>query len=110
MPPVLRSPGLRLQAEPSGGAARDQDHRERSAVNVVAGRAMTSLPELIPDVDFLLAMEAEELAGTMPSTSGCSFGKLLLIPVFGKHGRPPLRQSQRQTDNSCRHGGLELAR
>jgi hypothetical protein len=26
---------------------------------------MTSLPELIPDVDFLLAMEAEELAGTM---------------------------------------------
>lgn len=26
---------------------------------------MTSLPELIPDVDFLLAMEAEELAATM---------------------------------------------
>ncbi|MDO8399348.1 MAG: TIGR02391 family protein [Bradyrhizobium sp.] len=26
---------------------------------------MTSLPELMPDVDFLLAMEAEELAATL---------------------------------------------
>src|SRR6476620_4411726 len=36
MPPLLRSPGLSLQAEPSGGAARDQDHGERFAINVVA--------------------------------------------------------------------------
>ena len=33
-----RSPGLSLQAEPSGGAAHDQDHGERSALDVVAGR------------------------------------------------------------------------
>jgi hypothetical protein len=29
--------GLRLRAEPSGRAARDQDHSERSALDVVAG-------------------------------------------------------------------------
>jgi hypothetical protein len=38
-------------------AAREQDHGERSALDVVAPGAMTSLPELIPDVDFLFAME-----------------------------------------------------
>ena len=37
---VLRSPGLSLQAEPSGRAAHHQDHGERSALDVVAGRAM----------------------------------------------------------------------
>ena len=37
--PMLRSPGLSLQAEPSGRAARDQDHGERSALDMVAGRA-----------------------------------------------------------------------
>ena len=35
---LLAGPGLSLQAQPSGGVARDQDHGERSAVNVVAGR------------------------------------------------------------------------
>src|SRR6476620_11254495 len=40
MPPVLRSPGPSLQAEPSGGAAHHQDHGERSALDVVAGGAM----------------------------------------------------------------------
>ena len=35
-----RSPGLSLQAEPSGRAAHDQDHGERSALDVVAGRAV----------------------------------------------------------------------
>ena len=35
-----RGPGLSVQAQPSGGAARHQDHGERSALNVVAGRAM----------------------------------------------------------------------
>ena len=35
-----RSPGLSLQAQPSGRAARDQDHGERSALDVVAGRTM----------------------------------------------------------------------
>jgi len=34
-------PTISVQAEPSGGAARDQDHGERSAVNVVAGRAVS---------------------------------------------------------------------
>jgi hypothetical protein len=38
---LLASARLSLQAEPSGGAARDQDHGERSAVNVVAGRAVS---------------------------------------------------------------------
>jgi hypothetical protein len=37
LPPVLRSPGLSGQAEPSGGAARDQDHGGRSTLDVVAG-------------------------------------------------------------------------
>ena len=37
-----RSPGLSVQAEPSGRAARDQDHGERSALDVVAGRAVNS--------------------------------------------------------------------
>ena len=31
-----------VQAEPSGSAARDQDHGKRSALDVVAGRAITS--------------------------------------------------------------------
>ena len=34
---LLAGPGLSLQAQPSGGAAADQDFGERSAVNVVAG-------------------------------------------------------------------------
>jgi hypothetical protein len=58
-------PGLCVQAEPSGRAASDEDFSQRSAIDVVAGGKMTSLPELIPDVDFLLTMEAEELAATM---------------------------------------------
>ena len=37
---VLRSPRLSVQAEPSGGAACDEDFSERSAVDVVAGRTM----------------------------------------------------------------------
>ena len=35
-----RRPGLSVQAQPSGGAAADQDFGERSALDVVAGRAM----------------------------------------------------------------------
>ena len=31
---------LSVQAQPSGGAATDEDHGERSAVNVVAGRTI----------------------------------------------------------------------
>ncbi len=40
-----RSPRLCLQAEPSGRAARDQDHGERSALDVVAGRAVNAQKE-----------------------------------------------------------------
>jgi hypothetical protein len=40
LPPVLRSPGLSLQAQPSGRAAAEQDFSQRSAVDVVAGRAV----------------------------------------------------------------------
>jgi len=43
LPPVLRSPGLSLQAEPSDRAARDQDHRERSALDMVAGGAIVRI-------------------------------------------------------------------
>ena len=43
--PVLRSPGLSLQAEPSGRAARHQDHGERSALDMVAGRAVNAQKE-----------------------------------------------------------------
>ena len=39
---LLAGPGLCLQAEPSGRAARDQDHRERPALDVVAGRTIMS--------------------------------------------------------------------
>ena len=35
-----QAPGLSVQAEPSGRAAADQDFRQRSALNMVAGRAM----------------------------------------------------------------------
>jgi hypothetical protein len=42
LPPVLRSPGLSLQAEPSGGAAAEQDFSQRSTINMVAGAAMSS--------------------------------------------------------------------
>jgi uncharacterized protein (DUF1330 family) len=37
---LLGSSRLSVQAEPSGGVARDQDHGERSALDMVAGRAM----------------------------------------------------------------------
>ena len=37
---VFGSPGLCLQAEPASGAARDQDHRERSALDLVAGERL----------------------------------------------------------------------
>jgi hypothetical protein len=37
---LLAGPWLSLQAEPSGGAAAYQDFGERSAINVVAGRAI----------------------------------------------------------------------
>ena len=60
-----RGPGLPYKRSHLVALRVAQDHGERSAVNMVAGRAMTSLPELIPNVDFLLEMEAEELAATM---------------------------------------------
>ena len=37
-----RASGLSVQAQPSGRAADDQDFGERSAIDVVAGRAITS--------------------------------------------------------------------
>ena len=62
-----RGPGLSLQAEPSGGAARDQDHGERSALDVVAGRAVSIMPAtLTVDTTGKAARgcrEAEELLG-----------------------------------------------
>src|SRR5258707_1269176 len=40
---MLRSPGLSLQAEPSGRAAHHQGHGERSGIDVVAGGAVTEM-------------------------------------------------------------------
>ena len=40
LPPVLRSPGLSVQAQPSGGPASDEDFSQRSALDMLAGGAM----------------------------------------------------------------------
>src|SRR6478735_5801281 len=47
LPPMLRSPWLSVQAGPSGRAASDKDHGERSALDVVAGRAVKA-PLMVP--------------------------------------------------------------
>jgi hypothetical protein len=52
---IVRRPGLLaasragVQAEPSGGAATDEDFRRRSCVNMVAGRAMSDFSTCQPD-------------------------------------------------------------
>lgn len=40
LPPVLGSPALSLQAQPSGRAASNEDFSQRSALDVVAGRTV----------------------------------------------------------------------
>jgi hypothetical protein len=76
---------LSLQAEPSGGAARDQDFSQRSAFSVVAGRATMNIRRLIGlTATSLMITAAPALAG--PQCLEMPSGRTL--EAEAKAGRP----------------------